>query len=79
MNINFFFSLGNRDGLGPCNGDSGGGMYLPMNRRWYIRGIVSNSIKDPEDFGADTCTLRNYVIFTDAAKYVTWMKSVMKG
>lgn len=50
-----------------------------MNRRWYIRGIVSNSIKDPEDFGADTCTLRNYVIFTDAAKYVTWMKSVMKG
>ncbi|XP_077298835.1 serine protease gd-like [Arctopsyche grandis] len=68
---------GNRDGVGPCNGDSGGGMYLPLNKRWYIRGIVSNSIRDPDDYGSDSCSLSNYVIFTDAAKYTPWIKEVM--
>ncbi|XP_077298947.1 serine protease gd-like [Arctopsyche grandis] len=67
---------GNKDGTGPCNGDSGGGMYLSNNGKWTLRGIVSNSLVDRSSGGSTQCTLKDYVIFTDAAKYRDWIMKI---
>lgn len=64
---------GNKKGSGPCNGDSGGGLYLRQGSRWTLRGIVSNSLKDPY---TNSCNLNEYVVYTDAAKYSDWIKDV---
>lgn len=66
---------GSKDGSGPCNGDSGGGLYLFDNgkSRWVLRGIVSNSLIDPNSY--NVCNLREYIVFTDSAKYLKWILS----
>lgn len=68
---------GGRDGTGPCNGDSGGGLYLSINGRWVLRGIVSNSLKDPTS--TNSCNLNEYVVFTDAGKYARWIKELIRN
>lgn len=67
---------GGRDGTGPCNGDSGGGLYLNRNGKWLLRGIVSNSLKDTE---TNSCNLNEYVVFTDASKYNSWIQNIMNS
>ncbi|XP_077284492.1 serine protease gd-like [Arctopsyche grandis] len=64
---------GDKDGSGPCNGDSGGGLYMRQGNRWALRGIVSNSLRDPDTNG---CDLNEYVVYTDAAKYIGWIGDV---
>ncbi len=69
------FCAGGRDGRGPCNGDSGGGMAFKINNKWVLRGIVSTALADPIE---NICNLGEYVVFTDVAKFVTWIKSHMR-
>lgn len=69
------FCAGGRDGTGPCNGDSGGGMSFKRNNRWMLRGIVSAALADPIE---NTCNLDEFVVFTDVAKFVSWIKSYMR-
>ncbi|CAK1590142.1 unnamed protein product [Parnassius mnemosyne] len=67
---------GNRDGSGPCSGDSGGGLFVLDDGRWKLRGIVSLALSTTS---ADKrCNLDEYVVFTDAAKYLTWIKKHMQ-
>ncbi|XP_060806597.1 CLIP domain-containing serine protease B9 isoform X4 [Amyelois transitella] len=66
---------GDRNGVGPCLGDSGGGLYILDNGRWRLRGIVSLSLR-PEN-GDNTCNLNEYIVFTDAAQYIKWIKNIM--
>ncbi|XP_077298840.1 serine protease gd-like [Arctopsyche grandis] len=65
---------GNNDGTGPCNGDSGGGLYFYLDNRWHIRGIVSNSLPDKET--GEACGLREHVLYTDISKYSNWVNSI---
>ncbi|XP_044764045.1 serine protease gd-like [Coccinella septempunctata] len=65
------FCAGNRDGRGPCNGDSGGGFVMKKNGRWFLRGVVSMSLSDAHA----SCDLSNYVVFTDASKHKDWLLS----
>lgn len=55
---------------GPCSGDSGGGFLVKSNNKWYLRGIISSSLVDPETLLCDT---NNYAVFTDTAKYTSWI------
>lgn len=66
------FCAGNRNGRGPCMGDEGSGMMLNVNSKWTLRGIVSFIPTDPI---TRSCDLSEYVVFTDAGKFVPWMKS----
>ncbi|KAM3964050.1 serine protease gd [Aphomia sociella] len=68
---------GDRNGAGPCLGDSGGGLYILDNGRWRLRGVVSLSLR-PEN-GDNTCNLNEYIVFTDAAQYLKWIKGVMSN
>ncbi|XP_067015807.2 serine protease gd isoform X2 [Anabrus simplex] len=65
---------GFRNNTGPCNGDSGSGMVLPLSEssrpRWFLRGLVSVSLYDREK---NSCDLGNYVVFTDLAKHQAWL------
>ncbi|KAJ6635913.1 Serine protease gd [Pseudolycoriella hygida] len=69
------FCAGGRDGRGPCNGDSGGGFALNINNKWMLRGLVSAALADPI---VNTCNLGEYVVFTDAAKFVSWIRYYMQ-
>ncbi|XP_011202672.2 serine protease gd [Bactrocera dorsalis] len=63
------FCAGNRDGVGPCMGDSGSGLVLQRNNRWMLRGIVS--------FGQTNrgqCNLYEYVVYVDVAQHLNWLE-----
>lgn len=64
------FCGGSRDGKGPCNGDSGSGMFILNNNVFYLKGIVSSSLID------DTrkCDVSNLAIYTDVLKHTEWIK-----
>ena len=65
------FCGGPADGSGVCLGDSGGGVYVPDNRRFYLRGIVSASL-----FNAVLqCDVDREAIFTDVTRFYDWIKS----
>ncbi|KAJ8712725.1 hypothetical protein PYW08_008029 [Mythimna loreyi] len=66
---------GDRHGSGPCKGDSGAGLYLFDGGKWRVRGVVSLSLR-AED-GTNTCNLKEYIVFTDTAKYLPWIKNIM--
>ncbi|KAL5273821.1 hypothetical protein ACFFRR_000526 [Megaselia abdita] len=65
---------GDRDGQGPCSGDSGGGLILQRNNRWVLRGLVSGAFYDAMK---DSCDLKEYVIYSDVAKFMSWVHSEM--
>ncbi|XP_050667416.1 serine protease gd-like [Leptidea sinapis] len=66
---------GNRTGAGPCLGDSGGGLYIKDGGRWKLRGVVSLSLISQNE--EQTCNLDEYIVFTDAAQYLNWIKDAM--
>ncbi|XP_063708228.1 serine proteinase stubble-like [Culicoides brevitarsis] len=74
LTSNRTFCAGNRDGSGPCNGDSGGGLTMFKNERWYLRGIVSTSLYDTS---TSSCDVKNYVVFTDVAQFLDWIHSYL--
>ncbi|XP_061394331.1 serine protease gd-like, partial [Musca vetustissima] len=64
------FCAGNRDGSGPCMGDSGSGLMINRNGRWYLRGVVSAGQTKQQK-----CNLLEYVVFCDVAKHLSWVQS----
>lgn len=66
------FCAGNRDGSGPCMGDSGSGLMINRNGRWYLRGVVSAGQTKQQK-----CNLLEYVVFCDVAKHMAWVQSNM--
>lgn len=70
LTSNTTLCAGNREGAGPCTGDSGSGLYMFRRSRWTIRGIVSHALRDKNK----SCDLYQYVIYTDSSKYVSWIK-----
>ncbi|XP_077298945.1 chymotrypsinogen B2-like [Arctopsyche grandis] len=72
------FCAGKRDDSGPCSGDSGGGLYIRSNGTWRIRGIVSLSLKSTDVDSKVLCSLRDYVVFVDVAKYIGWIENIIK-
>lgn len=70
------FCAGNNDGEGPCRGDSGGGIAMLRNNRWTLRGTVSASLGQKLK-GAPVCDLKNYVIYSDVAKFISWVDTFL--
>lgn len=66
-NVNFCLA-----GTGVCNGDSGGGMFFERNGLYSLRGVVSLGVSQKDE--PKTCNLQQYVVFTDAAKYLDWIR-----
>lgn len=69
------FCGGSRDGTGPCTGDSGSGFVVEINNQFYLRGIVSASLRNKDGF----CDVNNFAIFTDVIKFLHWLKESVKN
>ncbi|XP_050677588.1 serine protease gd-like isoform X2 [Leptidea sinapis] len=67
----YTYCAGYRDGTSVCNGDSGGGMVFKIQGIWYLRGLVSLSVARHNEY---RCDPSHYVIFTDLAKFLPWIK-----
>ncbi|PSN37058.1 hypothetical protein C0J52_20890 [Blattella germanica] len=69
------FCAGMRDGTGPCSGDSGGGFMIGYEEgdvlRWYLRGVVHLSLYDRQN---QQCDLQSYLIYTDVAVFMDWIR-----
>ncbi|CAH1118358.1 unnamed protein product [Phaedon cochleariae] len=69
-------------GTSVCNGDSGGGMVFPKrgsnpnNPIWQLRGMVSISVALQNQVRCDSS---HYVVFTDTAKYLDWIKKALRS
>lgn len=68
------FCAGRKDGFGPCHGDSGSGLAILRGGQMVLRGIVSAALSGP----MSSCDLSNYVVFTDVAKFVPWIRMVLQ-
>ncbi|XP_071056951.1 chymotrypsin-like elastase family member 2A isoform X2 [Onthophagus taurus] len=74
------FCAGFTNGSTVCNGDSGGGMVFQRSagsgRKVYqLRGVVSLSVALQNEF---KCDPKHYVVFTDVAKYLDFIKNAMQ-
>lgn len=66
------FCAGNENGSGPCSGDSGGGLFVLHQNRWYLKGIVSSSFVI-----LGMCDVSQSAVFTNVPKFLTWVNQVM--
>ncbi|KAL7013625.1 hypothetical protein ACKWTF_015494 [Chironomus riparius] len=66
------FCAGSGLGVGVCNGDSGSGLVVLHNGHYYLRGIVSSSLKNVK-YG---CDVDNYAVFTDVLKFNDWISEI---
>lgn len=64
-----------------CNGvhlhlssQLGSGLMVYRNNRWMIRGIVSAGLTNGKN---GQCILTEYIIFTDVAKFLPWIRQYM--
>lgn len=57
-------------GAGPCFGDSGAGFMVQESGKWYVRGILSEALKD---IATNSCDTTNYAIFVDIFRYSPWI------
>ncbi|KAL5273817.1 hypothetical protein ACFFRR_000523 [Megaselia abdita] len=71
------FCAGNRNGEGPCKGDSGGGLAIHRNEKWFLRGTVSAAL-GLKDGSHPQCDLTNYVVYSDVAKFIPWINSYLQ-
>ncbi|GJQ80664.1 hypothetical protein Trydic_g9248 [Trypoxylus dichotomus] len=74
------FCAGFTNGTSVCNGDSGDGLVFPKNtgdaskQAYQLRGLVSVSVALQNE---SKCDPSHYVVFTDVAKYLDFIKEAM--
>uniref|UniRef100_T1H1D0 Peptidase S1 domain-containing protein n=1 Tax=Megaselia scalaris TaxID=36166 RepID=T1H1D0_MEGSC len=64
------FCAGDRNGKGPCHGDSGTGISIIENGRWTLRGLVSATLNKRK---SDDCDFKEFTIYTDVAQFIPWI------
>lgn len=64
------FCAGSKNGRVPCKSDSGGGLAVLRNGRWFLSGIFSLALFDPI---LNSCDLNDYVVVTDVSKFTPWI------
>nr|XP_022919450.1 atrial natriuretic peptide-converting enzyme-like [Onthophagus taurus] len=68
------FCAGFLNGTGVCNGDSGGGLAIFNDGKWFLEGLVSIS---PRKSGKAVCDTNKYTIFTKISSFLDWIKEVV--
>lgn len=66
------FCRGYANGTGVCSGDSGSGLVVEHNEAYFLRGIVSSSIRG----GKYGCDVDSYSVFTDILDYSDWINEI---
>ena len=68
------FCAGNRNWTGPCNGDSGGGLFVRVGNTFYLKGIVSASLTN----SLGECDVTNFAVYTSVDKFIDWIKELTR-
>jgi len=63
------FCAGRDEYSAACQGDSGNGLFLQINERWYLRGIISASFLDVNN----SCDKSADTLFTNILKFSKWI------
>jgi len=63
------FCAGKDEYSAACQGDSGNGLFVQINERWYLRGIISASFLDRNN----TCDTSADTLFTNVLKFSKWI------
>jgi len=66
------FCGGHGNETGACTGDSGGGLFVRIGNKFFLRGIVSASLSGTQ-YG---CNVGAYSLFTDVTKFVPWLYEI---
>lgn len=64
------FCGGSRDNIGPCRGDSGGGLFVRNGNVFQLKGIISASL-----INLGECDVTNYAIYTNVDKFIAWIQN----
>jgi hypothetical protein len=59
-----------KEGVGVCLGDSGSGLFIEVGNVFYLKGIVSSSLRD-----SSGCYTKNFAIYTNVMKYLDWIEN----
>lgn len=62
------FCAGKR-GVGVCPGDSGSGLYVVKDKKFYVRGVVSSA-------AVDQCSDGYLALYSDISKYLDFIRDV---
>lgn len=68
------FCAGTDTGAGVCNGDSGSGLFVSIQNRLYLAGIVSASLSENS-----YCDVNRYAIFTNTVKVYRWIEQTISS
>lgn len=75
------YCAGFRNGTSACTGDSGGGMVFSKTAGnsviWQLRGIISLSVALQNE--KVVCDTSHYIVFTDLAKHLDWIRSTISS
>jgi chitinase len=69
------FCAGKDETSGPCNGDSGSGLFFKASGRslrWFLKGIISASFITNDG----VCDVSDDAIFTNVLNYIEWINEV---
>ena len=58
-----------KQGEGVCKGDSGGGVFIEIDNKFYFKGLVSSSTS----VDRSGCYTGNFSLYTDVAKYTKFI------
>lgn len=72
LSSNRTFCGGDNKGSGVCLGDSGSGLFVLQNGAYFLRGIVSSSLKTQ----SLVCDIDKYSIYTDVLKFLKWINDI---
>ncbi|KAL7042204.1 hypothetical protein ACKWTF_001065 [Chironomus riparius] len=64
------FCAGRDEYSAACSGDSGNGLFVKVNERWYLKGIISASFLDVNN----TCDKTADTLFTNVLKFSKWIE-----
>lgn len=66
------FCAGKDGNAGVCNGDSGGGLFILHQSRWFLKGIISASF-----LSLGRCDTSQFAVFTNVPKFLAWIHQIM--
>lgn len=66
------FCAGQKNGSGVCYCDSGGGLFIIVDRLFFLKGIVSSSLATNDG----DCDVISNALYTDVLKYSDWIREI---
>ncbi|XP_055623367.1 uncharacterized protein LOC129766797 [Toxorhynchites rutilus septentrionalis] len=69
---------GNRNKTNVCEGDSGGGMYVNVEKSWFLRGVTSSGVP-ANSMQSERCDTTEYVTFSKVAFFSEWISTVQNA